>query len=159
MEHHKFGKHSLIEMEYTNEGLVEWTERALFYSRVDFGVFDGLRTAVEQNKHYRRGQSQIDGYERKSKHQTQDDGTSHAVDLVPWVDGKWTWRWGAIYQIANAGIRASKELDIDIRWGGCWQNINQLPLLGAYDAQRAYVERKLKQGRRAFTDGPHFELL
>ncbi|MEM7270150.1 MAG: M15 family metallopeptidase [Pseudomonadota bacterium] len=153
----RFGERSRGELEGVHPDLVHVCYRAIELSTVDFGVFDGLRTAADQNALYRRGASQIDGYRRTGRHQPQPTGYGHAVDLVPWIDGRFRWDWPAIYEIAAAVHAAACEADTAIRWGGCWEHIN--PLCGEPEHWvAAYVKRKRAAGKRAFNDGPHFEL-
>ncbi len=124
---------------------------------VDFGVHDGIRTAAEQHALFKRGASQRDGYRRKSEHQLQDSGYGHAVDLVPIVNGRWKWDWDIIYVIAEHMQMAAEELGVPLRWGGSWTKINGLS--GSPDQWvQAYVRRKQRQGKKAFNDGPHWEL-
>ncbi len=154
---YSFGARSIDELQGVHPCLVEVAHETLARSPVDFGVFDGLRTAQEQNELFRRGLSQIDGYGRIGKHQLQPDGYGHAIDLVPWIGGRYVWDWPAIYDIARALHSAACECGTAIRWGGCWEHIN--PMQG--DPEHwvaAYVKHRRAQGRRAFNDGPHFEL-
>lgn len=124
----------------------------------DFVIFDGIRNAEDQNALYKRKASTKDGYTNISKHQPQPrTGMGHAVDLVPRVNDQPVWDWDRIYIIAEHVHMAAKELGIGIRWGGCWQHINDLS--GSPENWvAAYVKRKRKAGKRAFNDGPHFEL-
>jgi peptidoglycan L-alanyl-D-glutamate endopeptidase CwlK len=76
---------------------------------------------------------------------------------VPWIKGKPVWDWDGIYLIASAVTAAAQEGNVQLRWGGCWQCVNDLP--GAPENWVAqYVKRKRKAGKRAFNDGPHWEL-
>lgn len=153
----QFGERSRNELKGVHPDLVGVCYRAIERSAVDFGVFDGLRTAEEQNALFRRGASQIDGYRRAGRHQKQPTGYGHAVDLVPWIGGRFDWDWPAIYDITRAVHAAAIEQGVDLRWGGCWEHIN--PLSGDPENWvQAYVRRKMKAGKRAFNDGPHFEL-
>lgn len=153
----KFGTRSLSEMEGVHPDLVALAHETIARSPVDFGVFDGLRTAAEQNALYRRGASQIDGYRRPGRHQAQPSGYGHAVDLVPWIGGRFQWDWAAIYDLTAALHDCACQAGTHVRWGGCWDHIN--PLSGAPENWvAAYVKRRQSQGRRAFNDGPHFEL-
>ena len=156
----KFGQKSERELQGVHPALVAVTRLALTLSTQDFGVFDGIRTAQEQNSLFRRKASQRDGYNRKSEHQVQDTGYGHAVDLVPWHGGRYVWDWDMIYPIAEAMTEASKALDVSIRWGGCWGDTAIKDLTGAPENWvQEYVRRKQKAGQRAFNDGPHYELL
>ena len=154
------GTRSRNEMVKTHPALISVVELAITRTVVDFGVHDGLRTAAEQNALYRRGASQIDGYTRIGKHQIQSDGFSHAVDLVPWIDGQFQWDWDAIYLIADAVVSSCRQLDVPLRWGGCWGHVPVNDLKGEPENWvAAYVKRKREQGKRAFNDGPHWELM
>jgi len=151
------GRSSRAELVGVEPRLVAVVELAIERTEQDFTVFDGIRTASDQHALYRRGASQIDGHRRIGKHQKQPDGWGHAVDLVPWINGRVVWDWPAIYVIADAVVSAARDLDVPLRWGGCWQHIN--PLAG--DPENwvaAYVKRKRSAGKRAFNDGPHWEI-
>ena len=147
----------LAELKQVHPDMVKWAISVKDKCLVDFRIFDGIRTAPEQNVLYRRKASQLDGYRKKSNHQIQDTGFGHAVDLVPFINGKLDWDWVSIYEIAATAQIVAKDQDVQIRWGGCWQVINGLS--GAPENWvSAYVKRKQLAGKRAFNDGPHFEL-
>ena len=154
---YSLGAKSRAELQGVHPDLVRVVERAIRITEQDFTVFDGIRTAADQNALYRRGASQIDGISQVGKHQKQSDGFGHAVDLVPWIDGKAVWDWPAIYVIAEAVTQAARESNVKLRWGGCWAVVNDLA--GAPENWvAAYVKRKRMAGKRAFNDGPHWEL-
>lgn len=151
------GQKSLAELQGVHPDVVRIVKRAIQITETDFTVFDGIRTAADQNALYRRGASQIDGFGRIGKHQAQADGFGWAVDLVPWKDGHAQWLWPEIYLIADAMTQAARECDVPLRWGGCWQVVNDLA--GAPEHWvAAYVKRKRDARQRAFNDGPHWEL-
>ena len=156
----RFGSRSLREQKGVHPDLVRLCEHTLEHSPIDFGVFDGIRTAREQNQLYRRRASQIDGFSRIGKHQKQWDGFGHAVDLVPWINGRFDWDWDAIYLICETLVEQARILDVSIRWGGCWGRIPINDMNGSPENWvAAYVKRKLEAGKRAFNDGPHYELI
>lgn len=150
------GANSRKELQGVHPKLVEFVEATLKKTTQDFGVHDGLRTKAEQLEYVKSGVSQT----TNSKHLTQADGYGHAVDLVPYINGKLRWEWPPIYQIAYAASQAAHELGIRVRWGGCWE---ELPLLkNAAEAEKmvaAYSARRRKVGKKAFMDGPHWELI
>ena len=155
----RFGKRSRREQQGQHPDLIELENRTLENSPVDFGVFDGIRTAREQNQLYQRGASRIDGYWLIGKHQKQWDGFCHAGDLVPWLNGRFVWDWDAIYLICETLVEQARILDVPIRWGGCWGHVPINDLAGSPENWVAeYVKRKLEAGKRAFNDGPHYEL-
>lgn len=147
------GERSRKELIGVHPDLVLVAHRALKYSTIDFSVHDGIRSVEEQKVLVSVGASRT----LKSRHI---EGC--AVDLVPYVNGKLRWEWPLIYQIALAVRRASIELEIPIRWGGIWDRnrMNEFPntIKGLTQAITDYAARQLLKGRKAFLDGPHFEL-
>jgi peptidoglycan L-alanyl-D-glutamate endopeptidase CwlK len=153
---YSLGAQSRAELAGVHPDLVRVVERAIAITKQDFSVHDGLRTEAEQNAYVKKGVSQT----MKSMHMRQADGFGHAVDLVPFINGKLRWEWPPIYVIAAAVRQAAVELGVKVRWGGCWETINSL---GSTPKQleaavAAYGARQRARGRKAFTDGPHFEL-
>lgn len=155
----KFGPKSLKELEGVHPKLVGFAHRTLHYSPIDIGVHDGLRTEEEQREYLRTGVSTT----MNSKHLRQSDGFSHAIDLVPFVNWKLRWEWPLIFQIVSAAHRAAVEERVGLIWGGAW-DLRFPSDYGNGSAQLiqqrvdGYVARRKKQGKRAFIDGPHFEL-
>lgn len=152
------GAASRAELQGVHPALVRVVERAIQITTQDFGVHDGIRTVEEQRKLVNAGASQT----MASKHLRQADGFGHAVDLVPFVNGKLRWEWPAIYPIASAMWQAARELGVKVRWGGAWINLDQIAS-GTPAAMEAaindYGARQRAAGRKVFTDGPHFELV
>ena len=155
---YRFGDRSLAEQAGVHPDLRRVAHRALEISAQDFAIHDGLRTEAEQRENVRRGVSQT----MASKHLKQADGFGHAFDAVPVVNGKLRWEWPPIYVVAAAVRTASIELAVKLRWGGVWdRELGELPATPDLleDAVEAYVARRRAAGKRAFIDGPHFELL
>lgn len=146
------GKRSRAELEGVRADLVAVVELALTYSPIDFSVHDGIREEAEQREYVRTGASKT----LRSKHLRQKDGFGHAVDLVPYVNGKLRWELPLCIKIAHAVNRAALELDVGIVWGGGWDRLN---VASPEDLVDAYVERKRLIGERPFIDGPHFQLV
>jgi peptidoglycan LD-endopeptidase CwlK len=143
------GAASLKELKGVHPDLVAVVKRAIAISSQDFAVHDGTRTAAEQQKLVSSGASQT----MDSRHIT-----GHAVDLVPYVNGKLRWEWPPIYVIADAVRVAANERGTPVRWGGAWDVDFTASAESPEDLMAAYVARRRKKGLRAFTDGPHFEL-
>lgn len=151
------GAKSLAELAGVDPRLVLVVKRAIEITPQDFAVHDGLRTEAEQRELVRKGASQT----MNSMHRKQADGYGHAVDLVPYINGKLRWEWDAIYPIAAAVKLAAAELNVPVRWGGCWQIMSQIKGSTAADMKRAveaYGAARRRAGRPVFTDGPHFEI-
>jgi len=155
---YSLGPKSRAELNGVHPKLVAVVERAIQISGQDFAVHDGLRTPAEQTALVRSGASQT----MNSKHIRQADGFGHAVDLVPYINGKLRWEWDPIYNIAAAVKFAAAELNVQIRWGGCWEALSQIKGATAADLERAveaYGAARRRAGKKAFTDGPHFEIV
>jgi peptidoglycan L-alanyl-D-glutamate endopeptidase CwlK len=143
------GKQSLEELEGVHSDLVVVVHRAIELTVQDFSVHDGIRTFEEQKKLVESGASQT----LDSRHIT-----GHAVDLVPYINGKLRWEWNPIYRIADAVRMAAKELNIPLRWGGAWDvSFTDTDDL-TEDLVSDYIARRRRGGKKAFIDGPHYEL-
>lgn len=103
--------------------LVKVVHRALEITDIDFMVIEGKRNEARQRQLVASGKSQT----MNSRHLT-----GHAVDCVPLVNNQIPWNdWSYFKKVADAMIKAAKELGVDIEWGGNW---------------------------KTFKDGPHFQL-
>ena len=91
--------------------------RALDFSIVDFGIpaYGGKRTAEEQNELFCNKASKCDGIDKVSKHQS-----GKAVDVIAYVNGKYTYDKEYYYMIYAAVMYAASSLGVRIRWGGDW---------------------------------------
>lgn len=140
---------SLRNLQGVNQNLQNLVNLAIKETPIDFRVTEGLRTLSRQKHLVEIGASQT----LNSRHLTGD-----AVDLVPW-DGGPRWEWPLIYRMAEHIRKCAKELSISLRWGGCWDVYNFTQSISLpEDLVHAYVERMKAKGRKAFLDGPHFEL-
>ncbi|PKG39699.1 M15 family metallopeptidase [Psychromonas sp. Urea-02u-13] len=99
------------------------TRRALELSAFDFAITSGHRTEAEQHDLYLKGHSQLDGVNRKSKHQH-----AKAIDFMAYDEsGKPTWDMHYYREISEAFKQASRELNIPIVWGGDWNSFKDGP--------------------------------
>jgi len=149
MSKYKLGQASKKELQGVHPDLVAVVQRAIELTVQDFAVHDGIRTLAEQKKLVASGASQT----LDSRHIT-----GHAVDLVPYINGKLRWEWDPIYMIADAVRVAAQELGTPIRWGGAWDIDFTASSESPEDLVAQYVARRKAAGLRAFIDGPHFEL-
>ena len=124
-------------------------DKALQEAPFAFVVTEGLRTLERQKQLVAIGASKT----LNSRHLT-----GHAVDLVPVVNGKLRWEIIPCCAIAEAVRTAAREIDVRIRWGGCWDAAFDLSTSSTEDMVSGYVDRRKAQGKRAFIDGPHFEI-
>jgi peptidoglycan L-alanyl-D-glutamate endopeptidase CwlK len=152
---YKLGKSSLKNLEGVHPDLVRIVHHAIGITAQDFTVTDGVRTREEQAEYVRTRVSQT----MKSKHLIQSDGFSHAVDLVPWINGRARWELLACYKIMEAVRRASFACGGLLRWGGAWVPLyNETPLQAPEKLVQAYAERKRARDKPAFIDAPHYEM-
>lgn len=148
----RFGDRSLNEMVGVHPKLILVAGVALTRTTVDFGFHDGLRTIEEQRANVKAGVSRT----MKSMHLPQADGMSHAMDLVPYVNGQMRWEWDPIYQMAKAVHAAATDLDIDLTWGAVWdRSFLSLDPNKLKAAVKAYAKR---HPGKDLLDGPHWQL-
>ena len=131
--------------------LKEVVSLAITYTKIDFGVIEGLRTENRQRALVESGASQT----MKSKHLE-----GRAVDLMAYVDGRGCWELNVYDNIADAMKRAAIEIDVAVRWGAAWTITDIREWKGTMEeAMNSYVDTRRSQGRRPFIDAPHFELM
>ena len=146
---YSLGNKSRIKLEGVNPDLVAVVERAIELSKQDFSVICGLRTVEEQEALVAKGASQT----MKSKHLE-----GNAVDLAAYCDGI-RWELNLYDEIADAMLKAAKELGVTLRWGAAWhKNLNDWSGT-AEDLMNEYIDLRRSQGKRPFIDAPHFELV
>lgn len=145
----KLGTRSRSELKGVNADLVAVVERAIQLTVQDFAVHDGTRTMMEQKKYVASGVSKT----LDSRHLT-----GHAVDLVPYINGKLRWEMEPICRIADAVRMAANELGTPIRWGGAWDRLLTEETDPPEEMVDDYTARRKAVGKKAFIDGPHYEL-
>ena len=147
---YSLGNKSRIKLEGVNPDLVAVVERAIELSKQDFSVICGLRTVKEQEALVAKGASQT----MKSKHLE-----GNAVDLAAYCCDGIRWELNLYDEIADAMLKAAKELGVTLRWGAAWhKNLNDWSST-AEDLMNEYIDLRRSQGKRPFIDAPHFELV
>ena len=126
----EWGNRSLTRMQGVYPLLVLCATQALARSRHDMTIpwLGGVRTAEEQNEIYKEGNSQKDGFEKKSYHQT-----GLALDVIP-VQGGYA-NDKAFRHFAACMFFEWQQLCRDnpeaagftLEWGGHWQNFVDSP--------------------------------
>ena len=144
---YKLSARSLKALQGVHPDLVRVVKHAIEDTPVDFVVIEGLRTAKRQQELVAAGASQT----MNSRHLT-----GHAVDLAAWV-GEIRWDMGLYYQIAATVQKVSRYTGVPIRWGGCWLRLDTATKTPAQLVAEYVASRRLA-GKKAFIDGPHFEL-
>ena len=85
-------------------------------SPIDFSITEGFRDRMRQKELYAEGKSKIDGEIKLGKHQL-----GKAVDIVCYKEG-YTEPLRDIYIVIGLFLAKAKELNINIRVGGLWDN-------------------------------------
>ena len=151
----KLSGRSLGKLEGVHPVLVDTVKRAIEVSSVDFGLIYGVRSLAEQKRLYEAKRSQT----MKSKHLVQEDGYSHAVDLMAYDGSDPSWDIVMYDDIADAMKEAALETGAKICWGAAWHIDDIAKWDGTMEqAMNAYVDLRRSSGRRPFIDGPHFQL-
>ena len=116
----KLSNRSLDRMKGVNPKLINLALLAIKRTPIDFGIawMGGLRTPEEQNQLFKDGYSQMDGYEKISKHQF-----GEAIDLNVFVGSKIVDNKEMLCVVAGVMFSCAAELNIRIRWGLDW-NMN-----------------------------------
>lgn len=149
MNQFKLSRRSLERMQGVHPDLVKVVLLAIQLTDADFGVTEGVRTIEKQREYFAKGASQT----MNSRHIT-----GHAVDLVAYVGREVRWDWPLFHKIAAAMKQAASALGVQIVWGGVWDR-EMSDLTEDMDSETAaYVARRKVLGKKAFIDGPHFEL-
>lgn len=152
----KLSNRSKGKLEGVHPDLIAVVERAIELTNVDFGVTYGVRELEEQKRLVANGRSQT----MKSKHLIQDDGFSHAVDVVAYDGSDVVWEINVYDDICDAFKQAAIEKGVAIKWGAAWSEGDIRSYKGtAEEAMNAYIDLRRSQGKRPFIDGPHFELM
>lgn len=133
-----FSKSSKDKLAGVKPELRKLAERAIQLSPLDFTIVQGTRTVEQSAQNIANGVSFLKD-PSKSKHIT-----GRAIDFAPLKGGKIDWNDHESFKtVADAFFAAAKELGINIRWGGDW-NQN-----GSYKDEIA----------RGSYDGGHIELM
>lgn len=120
----KFSKKSLDVLDTVKMELRVVIKEALKRSEIDFAVVEGYRSKARQEKLYRQGRSEPgkivtykDGTWTRSKHQDRE-----AVDILPYVNGKYDWNDIKSYKKIIATIlEVANELNVKIKSGSTWK--------------------------------------
>lgn len=146
----KLSNRSLRKLEGVDESLQNVVMRAITYTKVDFGVIEGVRTLARQKKLVASGASQT----LKSKHIE-----GRAVDLMAYIGSRGSWELNLYDDIADAMQTAANLEGVGITWGAAWTINDIRDWKGTMEeAMNSYIDIRRAQDRRPFIDGPHFQL-
>ena len=120
----RLGSNSKKNLYGVDAELYKVVELALTISKIDFGIPSdgGIRTAERQNELYKDKKSKLDGYNKKSYHQS-----GKAFDVFAYVDGKASWSAKHLTHIATAILAAASQLGVPLEWGGHWVSFVDMP--------------------------------
>ena len=131
--------------------LKEVVSLAITYTKIDFGVIEGIRTVAQQKALVESGASQT----MDSKHLK-----GRAVDLMAYIGSRGCWELNVYDDIADAMKRAAIESNVAVRWGAAWTVTDIRKWENTMEeAMNSYIDTRRGQGRRPFIDAPHFELM
>ena len=147
----RLSQRSFQKLAGVDEALQETVKLAIQKTKIDFGVICGMRSLETQKELVAKGASKT----MKSKHLE-----GKAVDLMAYIDGgRASWELNLYDEIADAMKEASKETEVNLRWGASW-HINSMreQEMTSEAMMTQYIDLRRSQGRRPFIDAPHFEL-
>lgn len=142
-------------LEAVHPDLVQVVRRAAEIAPFQFYVNCGARSVEAQKENIKKGVSKT----MASRHILAPNGYAHAVDLIPEYRGKWEHaNWEAYYPLGDLMRKAAIFEGIPIEWGAVWdRKLNDLK--GDCKAEvMSYTGRMKALGKKAFLDGPHFQL-
>ena len=130
---YKFSKSSLKTLSGVYGPLEALVHSVLSNSKYDFGIpsTGGKRTADEQNKLFKKGWSKLDGYNKKSYHQS-----GMAIDIALYDEHGLCYeckdKYERIKEIMFHQFNVLKHIGVFpkesyIRWGGDWKTFVDIP--------------------------------
>jgi len=160
----RLGQLSESHLEGVDLDLVACVRWAILITVQDFSVFEGLRTLERQKKLVAAGASRtLDSYHLPDRF-----GLSHAVDLVPFIDGKQQWQDAPCLRVAEAMHMAATRNAVEVTWGAVWDRplrlLNRQDLASEIEAYRARWHKAHPRpvdhegGWEPLIDRPHFQV-
>jgi len=132
----KFGERSLKNLEEAHPLLQKVARRAIEITEQDFTIIEAYRGKVEQNNAYAKGNTKV-----RFPNSAHNQKPACAIDVIPYPFKGWNDDniHKELAKVNEAFQKASKELNIPIRWGADW-------------------DRDGSSKDERFIDSPHFEL-
>jgi peptidoglycan L-alanyl-D-glutamate endopeptidase CwlK len=145
----KFGNNSKAELKTCHEDLIKIMTLAISLSDIDFGITEGHRSIDRQQLLYNQGKSQIDGINKKGKHNYYPSLAGDIYTYHPEVETRRKLAYDKVHLSYIAGVITASakmlyqrgEISHIIRWGANWDSDGVID----YD--------------QSFDDYPHFELI
>ncbi len=118
-----FSQSSIRRLEGVHPDLQKLAITAIDSSPIDFGISQGVRTKEQQAELYAQGRTKPGKVVTRtlfSKHIPQEDGYSHAFDVVVFIGGKVIWDESVYIELSKHIIKTAAKMGIKIEWGGTW---------------------------------------
>lgn len=127
---YKFSERSNERLDTCRHELQKVFRLAIQRSGVDFGISEGQRSVKRQQELYAKGRTEkgeivtyVDGVNKRSKHNYI---PSEAVDIYAFVNGSASWETKHLCYLAGVIMACANELNVDLTWGGNWDNDGQI---------------------------------
>ena len=119
MKKYRLGKNSRKELATCTDNIQRVLNAAISLGLMDFSVVEGARPQYEQDRYFKLGKSKVQW--PNSKHNVIKEGElSKAADVVPWINGKSSYRKSHCCYLAGLIISIGMSMGIRLRWGGNW---------------------------------------
>lgn len=128
----KFSKRSKDNLKGLHPDLIRFHERAIQDTPIDYTIVEGVRATERQKYLFAQGRTTpgpivtyVDGVNKKSNHQTKEDGYGYATDCYPYVNGKLyvteKETIGYLKTLTDHFKKVAKELGLNMRFGIDWK--------------------------------------
>ena len=114
-QQYKFGATSLARLNSCHPKIQLVMKAAIAQGLLDMTVSEGHRDEATQNKYFNERKSKLRF--PNGKHNTY---PSQAVDIVPFVNGKLSYKTSHCCYMAGLILGIAASLGIKLRWGGNW---------------------------------------
>lgn len=114
----KFSGASLQKLADVHPDLSRLAKRVIARSRIDFGIAEGARSPERQAELLKEKKTTT----LNSLHLIQDDGFAHAIDITPFVNGKFTTSEKYYRPIIQAFVTESILLGVQVEFGALWKD-------------------------------------
>lgn len=121
-KNYKLSQRSKLRLSGIDKTLMAIIEEGIKKSPYDFGIpkYGGLRTKYDQKQLYKQGLSQLDGYRKKSYHQS---GKAFDIYIYNHATKKAEWDKDKLEEVArHLQNIAIEKFDVVLEWGGDWKS-------------------------------------
>lgn len=115
----KFGNTSTIKLNTVHPDLQKVLNKAIEF--IDFAITEGYRDQATQDKYFAEGKSKL-----KFPNGEHNKMPSNAVDIVPYINGKPSYKEKDCVYYAGFIIGIAESMNIKLRWGGNWDEDGEI---------------------------------